>query len=109
MRWTKQEIARLKLKYSTTISWVQLKNLFPGRSKNAIKKKAKELELSREGLDKRKGFYFIFARCPIHGRILKKDVIMRGKGLNTPKCSKCNSRVKVLPRSSKLRRKYRDV
>ena len=107
-RWTEKEIVLLKLHYENEVSWTRLKNLFPGRSMNSIKIKAKELKLNRSKFNGRKGFYYIFANCPICGRILKNKVKWEGKGLSIPKCSICGSRVKILPKSSELRRKYRN-
>jgi len=108
-RWSKREVAILKLKYSET-SWTELLQALPGRSKKSIEQKAAELGLTRPMFSTKKGAYFVYARCPVHGRIPRSDVIWEGKHLNIPKCPRafCGRSLKVLPKSTKLREKYRD-
>lgn len=106
MRWSKRELAMLHLKYENS-SWSELLSLLPDRSKNAIKKKAQEENLYRKKFDTRNGVYFRFAMCRIHGRIDRSKIVWKNSKKYIGYCPICNSRLRLLPKASKLRRKYR--
>jgi len=92
-------------------TWTELLQALPGRSKRSIESKADKLGLTRPGFSTKKGIYFLYGICPRHGRIPRDQIKWVGKRLNIPKCPRmyCGRRLRVLPKSSKLREKYRDV
>jgi hypothetical protein len=106
MKWTKRELALLHLKYDHS-SWSELLTLLPNRSKNSIKKKARNEGLYRGKFDTRKGVYFKFAMCRIHGRVDRSKIIWKNKNKSIGYCPICRSRLRLLPKATKLRRKYR--
>jgi len=106
MKWSKRELALLHLKYENS-SWIELLSLFSNRTKSAIKRKAISEELNRDKFNTREGVYFKFAMCKIHGRVNRSKIVWNDK-LNIGYCPYCNSRLRLLPKSSKLRKKYRE-
>lgn len=97
------------LKYSYA-SWTELRQSLPDRSKDSIELKAFKLGLTRAMYATTEGLYTNYGVCSVHGRILKSEIIWERKGnLNIPRCSKyrCRRRLRLLPRSSKLRERYR--
>ena len=106
MKWSEREIALLHLKYPNS-TWTELLSLFSNRDKNSIKLKARKEGLAREKFDTSKGVYFKFAMCPIHGRVDRTKIVWKDENHYIGHCSYCNSRLRLLPKSSKLREKYR--
>ena len=106
--WSKEEEALLFLRYENA-SWTELKNLLPKRSIRSIKAKARSLKLSREKFSTKGGTYFVYGVCSRHGRILKGNIKWKGKNKDIAYCPRlnCNKKLKVLPKASKLREKYR--
>ena len=105
MKWSKREIALLHLKYPTS-SWSELETLL-NRDKRSIKLKARKEGLSREKFDTSRGLYFKFAMCPLHGRVDRTKIVWKDENHYIGHCSYCNSRLRLLPKASKLREKYR--
>jgi len=109
-RWSKQDIALLRLRYNS-VSWTELMQLFPDRTKKAIEQKAVKLGLVRNHFSIRKGVFYLYATCSRHGRIHIDQIRWLGKNLNTAYCPYryCNRKLRVLPRTGRLREKYRSV
>ena len=114
-KWSARETAILIKRYNIA-SWTELRSLLPGRNKRSIEHKADREGLTRPEYSTKKGLYFNFARCSVHGMIRKDNIIWGGKHLNIPYCSiivdrarsiQCKRRLTLLPRKSKLREKYR--
>jgi len=106
MKWSEKEIALLHLKYSNS-TWSELLSLFSNRDRRSIKLKANKEGLKRDKFDTSKGLYFKFAMCKIHGRVDRAKIIWKDGKHYIGYCAYCNSRLRLLPKSSKLREKYR--
>ena len=106
MKWSEREIALLHLKYPTS-SWSELEALFKNRDRRSIKLKARKEGLSREKFDTSRGLYFKFAMCSIHGRVDRSKIVWKDSKCYIGYCPYCNSRLRLLPKSTKLRKKYR--
>jgi len=106
MKWSEKEIALLYLKYSIS-SWTELLSSFPNRDKRSIKLKANKEGLKRDRFDTSKGLYFKFVMCKIHGRVDRVKIVWKDSKHYIGYCPYCNSRLRLLPKSTGLRRKYR--
>lgn len=106
MKWSPKEVALLHLKYPSS-TWTELLSIFPNRGRRSIKLKANKEGLKRDKFSIKKGLYFKFAMCPIHGRIDRTKIVWKNRKHYIGYCPYCNSRLKLLPTSSKLREKYR--
>jgi len=115
VRWSKREDAILIKKYGK-VSWTELLQLLRGRTKKSILQRAERIGLDRSKFSTKKGVYFVYAKCERHGRILRQDIVWevketkRGK-TKIPRCPwpYCGKRLRVRPKSSKLREKYRNA
>jgi len=105
MKWTIKEIALLKSVYSNS-TWKQVKKLFPNRTKRSIDAKAREIGLSRAKYTIKGGLYYVYAYCIIHGKIYKEEIAYK-KGKACCPRDGCNRLLRMLPKKSKLREKYR--
>jgi len=105
MKWSIRELQLLKLNYENK-TWKQLKKLFPNRSKRSIDAKAREIGLNRGKYTVKGGQYFNYCYCIVHGKIYKEEVKLKN---NKPYCPRagCNRLLRMLPKKSKLREKYR--
>jgi len=105
MKWTEKELNLLKSAYSN-LTWKQLKKLFPNRTKRSIDAKAREIGLSRGKYTVKGGQYFNYAYCVVHGKIFREEIRIKN---NKPYCPRngCNRLLRMLPKKSKLREKYR--
>ena len=110
-KWTEEEENILRKKYSNT-SWKDILKLLPNRSKNGITQKAYKMGLNREVFSTKEGTYFVYATCDRHGRILHTEVLWSKRGNRlVPICPRpfCNRELRILPKHSKWRAKYREV
>lgn len=105
MKWSIKEIQLLRLNYENK-TWKEVKKLFPNRSKGSIDAKAREIGLNRARYTIKGGQYFTYAYCIIHGKIYKEEIKWKRGKAYCPR-NGCNRMLRMLPKKSKLREKYR--
>jgi len=110
--WTILEDSIIKKMYRTA-SWVRLENSLPGRTRNAIKARARILNIVRDSY--RLGKRALYAYCNVHGSIHRTEIIWKeGKSKSNkkkPVCPRpfCNRQLRLVPKNSRQKRRYIDL
>lgn len=98
-RWSLRELRILEDKFEK-VSWTELKGLLPGRTKDAMFRKARSLGLNRSMFTTSGGGSLNYSNCPDHGKILLSSARWTDK---QPHCPKCGRRIPFGPRISKYK------
>jgi len=108
--WTDSEDDVIRTMYRTA-SWVRLELALPGRTRNAIKSRARVLKVERDSYTL--GKFALYAYCNCHGHIHRTEITWKvGKsGKKKPVCPRpyCNRQLRLVPRSSKRKRRYTEM
>jgi len=108
--WTVEEDNIIKKLYRWA-SWLRIMNSLPGRTKDAIKGRAHTLNIIRDST--RLGKYYLYARCSKHGSIHRAEILWKttSRGTRIPTCPRpyCGVRLRMVPKNSSQKRRYREL